>query len=93
MLFTWTPVPGTTSPDPVPFEQVTDAHMPSASRAEMWVVEPSRLAAARVVERLGELLGAQRVRRLGGLDQLGHPALGAGALERRERLGDQDPAR
>ena len=41
---TWTPVPGTTIPDPVPFEQVTLAQPPSASTAEMWVVDPSRSA-------------------------------------------------
>jgi hypothetical protein len=35
MLLTWTPVPGTTIPDPVPFEQVTLAPLPSPSRTEM----------------------------------------------------------
>ena len=42
MLLTWTPVPGTIRPEPVPFEQVTLAQRPSPSTAVMWVVEPSR---------------------------------------------------
>ena len=40
MLLTWTPVPGTIRPEPVPFEQVTLAQRPSASTAVIWVVEP-----------------------------------------------------
>ena len=42
MLLTCTPVPGTYSPEPVPLEQVTEAHIPSPSSTERWVVEPSR---------------------------------------------------
>ena len=42
MLLRWTPVPGTITPEPVPFEQVTLAQPPCASTAVMWVVEPSR---------------------------------------------------
>ncbi len=42
MLLTCTPVSGTITPEPVPLEQVTAAHRPSASTAVMWVVEPSR---------------------------------------------------
>jgi hypothetical protein len=41
MLLTWTPVPGTSSPDPVPFEQVTLAHIPSESIAVRCVVDPN----------------------------------------------------
>ena len=36
------PVPGTTTPEHEPFEHVTEAHPPSASMTEMWVVLPSR---------------------------------------------------
>jgi hypothetical protein len=36
------PVPGTTTPDDDPFEQVTLAQPPPASIAAMCVVEPSR---------------------------------------------------
>ena len=42
MLFRCMPVPGTTTPEQEPFEQVTDAQAPSASITEMWVVLPSR---------------------------------------------------
>ena len=42
MLLRITPVPGTSTPEPEPFEQVTLAHVPSPSRTAMWVVEPSR---------------------------------------------------
>src|SRR5205823_1233082 len=45
-LLTWTPVPGTTTPEPSPFEQVTAHAQPSASSTETCVVDPSRLAAA-----------------------------------------------
>jgi hypothetical protein len=38
------PVPGTTTPEQDPFEQVTVAHPPSESITEMWVVEPIREA-------------------------------------------------
>ena len=71
MLLRITPVPGTSTPEPEPLEQVTLAHIPSPSITEMWVVEPSRSPArveaggieeARLqplaVERLGELLAA-----------------------------------
>ena len=44
MLLSWIPVPGTNTPDPEPFEQVTLAHPPSPSSAVMWVVDPSRSA-------------------------------------------------
>ena len=74
MLLTWTPVPGTTSPEPVPFEQVTLAHMPSPSTAVMWVVEPSRSAAE---EALGEALVVEA-----GEELL--RALGLGRLHRRD---------
>ena len=60
MLFTWTPVPGTTRPEPVPFEQVTDAQHPPPSIAVMCVVEPSRLDTDR--DGLGEHLGIQEAR-------------------------------
>ena len=45
------PVPGTITPEPEPFEQVTDAQAPSASITDRWVVEPSR-----AVDPLGRLL-------------------------------------
>ena len=44
MLLRITPVPGTSTPEPEPFEQVTLAQVPSASITAMWVVEPSRSA-------------------------------------------------
>ena len=44
MLLRITPAPGTSTPEPEPFEQVTLAHIPSPSSTEMWVVEPSRSA-------------------------------------------------
>ena len=44
MLLTWTPVPGTIRPEPVPFEQVTLAQRPSPSTAVIWVVEPRPVA-------------------------------------------------
>ena len=43
MLLRWIPVPGTTTPEHDPFEQVTDAQAPSASSAARWVVDPSRV--------------------------------------------------
>ena len=52
MLLTWTPVPGTIRPEPVPFEQVTLAQTPSASIAVMWVVEPSRSGARKRAAKL-----------------------------------------
>ncbi len=42
MLLRCMPVPGTTTPEHDPFEQVTEAHAPSPSITEMWVVLPSR---------------------------------------------------
>ena len=42
MLFRCSPVPGTTTPEHEPFEQVTVAQPPSASITEMCVVDPSR---------------------------------------------------
>jgi hypothetical protein len=47
MLFTCTPVPGTTTPEPSPFVQVTEHAQPSPSSTEMCVVDPSRLAMKR----------------------------------------------
>ncbi len=44
MLLTWTPVPGTTSPEPSPLVHVTAHAQPASSITEMCVVEPSRLA-------------------------------------------------
>ena len=41
MLFRWMPVPGGSTPEPVPFEHVTLAALPSPSSTEMCVVEPS----------------------------------------------------
>ncbi len=35
-------MPGTTTPEQEPFEQVTDAQAPSASITDTWVVLPSR---------------------------------------------------
>src|SRR3954468_10726561 len=46
-LLTWMPVPGTTTPEPSPFVQVTEQARPSPSRTEMWVVEPRREASRR----------------------------------------------
>ena len=40
-LFRWMPVPGTTTPDPSPFVQVTEHALPCESSTEMWVVDPS----------------------------------------------------
>ncbi len=107
MLLRITPVPGTSTPEPEPLEQVTLAQLPSASRTEMWVVEPSRSAAARssrigsrkpdlhplLVEGLGEGEVAARVGRLHRRHQLLGSAAGAEALEQAEAVGDQDPAR
>ena len=42
MLFRCMPVPGTTTPEDDPFEQVTVATAPSASMTDTWVVDPSR---------------------------------------------------
>ncbi len=42
MLLRCTPVPGTTTPEHDPLEQVTVAQLPSASSTAMWVVLPSR---------------------------------------------------
>ena len=42
MLFRWTPVPGTTTPEPQPVEQVSEAAFPSASSTLMWVVQGDR---------------------------------------------------
>ena len=39
MLFRWTPVPGTTTPEPQPVEQVSEAAFPSASSTLIWVVQ------------------------------------------------------
>ena len=100
MLLTWTPVPGTTSPEPVPFEQVTEAQTPSASSTEIWVVEPRPSPGTSqqlgdeigVVKALGELLGAQLVGGFGRPHQLldvARPHL----LQGCERVGDQDAAR
>ena len=40
MLFRWIPVPGTTTPELLPFVQVTEHARPSPSRTETCVVEP-----------------------------------------------------
>ena len=40
MLFMWMPVPGTTTPEPAPVDEDSDAAFPSASMAEMCVVPP-----------------------------------------------------
>ena len=42
MLLRCIPVPGTTTPEHEPFEQVTVAQAPSASITDTWVVFPSR---------------------------------------------------
>ena len=42
MLLRCIPVPGTTTPEHEPFEQVTVAQPPSASITDTWVVFPSR---------------------------------------------------
>ena len=39
MLLRWTPVPGTTTPEPQPVEQVSEAAFPSASSTLIWVVQ------------------------------------------------------
>ena len=52
-------MPGTVTPEPVPFEQVTEQAQPSPSSTEMWVVEPSRSATA-ARYRVGVLPGRQR---------------------------------
>src|SRR5579875_2697656 len=41
MLLRWIPVPGTTTPEQEPLEQVTEHAQPSLSSTEMWVVDPS----------------------------------------------------
>ena len=38
MLFSWTPVPGMTTPEPDPVDAVSEAALPRASTTEMWVV-------------------------------------------------------
>ena len=43
MLLTWSPVPGTTIPEPSPLVHVTAHAQPASSITEMCVVEPSRL--------------------------------------------------
>ena len=103
MLLTWTPVPGTISPEPVPFEQVTLAQRPSPSSAVMWVVEPSRSRrrparsrAAKPVARRGPARNSSRALRLRRLHRRDQVAPGPPArrpLEQLEREGDQDPAR
>ena len=42
MLLRWTPVPGTTTPEPQPVEQVSEAALPSASSTLIWVVQGDR---------------------------------------------------
>ena len=100
-------MPGTSTPEPEPLEQVTLAHIPSPSSTEMWVVEPSRSRGREVeaagveearlhpllVERLGELEVAQVVGGAHRRDQLLGAAALAEALEQAEAVGDQDPAR
>ena len=86
----------------MPFEQVTLAQRPSPSTAVMWVVDPSRPAPGGLVEEaagepvdveaLEELLGARVLRHPHHLDQVLEP-VPVSALEQRERVGDQDPAR
>ena len=107
MLLRITPVPGTSTPEPEPFEQVTLAHIPSASSTEMWVVEPSRSAAARsspagssrrglqalAVQGLGEVLAADGAGRSHRGDQLLGAAALAHPLQQAEAVGDQGPAR
>ena len=39
MLLRWTPVPGTTTPEPQPVEQVSDAALPAASSTLICVVQ------------------------------------------------------
>ena len=41
MLFTWIPVPGTTTPEPHPVDAESDAAFPSPSTTLMWVVDGS----------------------------------------------------
>ena len=43
-LLRWMPVPGTTTPEPSPFELVTAHAQPSASSTDTCVVDPSRFA-------------------------------------------------
>ena len=107
MLLRITPVPGTSTPEPEPLEQVTLAHIPSlvedrdvGGRAEQvggGEVEAGRVEQARLqalaVERLGELLAAGAVGGAHRGDQLLGPALLAEPLEQAEAEGDQDPAR
>ena len=92
MLLTWTPVPGTIRPEPVPFEQVTLAQRPSPSTAVIWVVEPRPLArshdpaggrAKASPDALGGRVEARRVQELLEPAVLGKPGvkfLGAGDL-------------
>ena len=92
MLLTWTPVPGTIRPEPVPFEQVTLAQRPSPSTAVMWVVEPrpspgpTTPPAGRAKARPGALGGRVEARRVRNCSsqpssvEPGEELLGAGGL-------------
>ena len=107
MLLRMTPVPGTSTPEPEPFEQVTLAHIPLGvedrdvgGRAEQVggrEVEAGRIEEARrqllPVEGLGELLAAAAVGGAHRGDQLLGAAALAEPLQQAEAEGDQDPAR
>ena len=86
MLFTCMPVPGTTTPEHEPFEQVTEAQAPSASMTAMWVVLPEPRAHLRghVVERVRP---EEALEVALGHEPL-HELLVAGAVGRGDHLGD-----
>ena len=51
MLFMWMPVPGTTTPEPAPVDEDSDAAFPSASMAEMASSRPATRPPARRIAR------------------------------------------
>ena len=101
MLFRCTPVPGTTTPEHDPFEQVTEHAQPSRSSTATWVVDPSGERRAR--NRLTNSGSSSPSRNSGVRSACVRSiasttcATSAGGrarfrVEQRERVGDQDPA-
>ena len=92
------PVPGTTIPEPSPLVVVTAHAQPSASSTETCVVEPSRElmkesrkpGRAQMVEELRRALGLRGLHRR---HDRGRARRGPAALQQRQRVGDQQPAR
>src|ERR671931_354245 len=49
MLLTWTPVPGTTTPEPEPSDELRLAQSPFRSITDMWVERAARLASVELL--------------------------------------------